>query len=159
MRSRGLLAVAIALLCAAGATALIVVAADGDDEQPSAVARADTWTALRPGILERTEVAAARIGRYVYVIGGFEKKANGTTAAVERYDIERDRWRRVRSMPVGLNHAAAAAYRKKLYVVGGYASQGQLRGEVSTLYRYDPARNRWSRLPSAPTKRGRSRSA
>ena len=38
-------------------------------------------------------MAAARIGRYVYVVGGFERASGQTTAAVERYDIRRDRWR------------------------------------------------------------------
>ena len=56
-------------------------------------------------------------------------------------------------MPVGLNHPAAAAYRGKVYVVGGYTGRGDLRGEVSSLFRYDPRRDRWSRLPDAPTKR------
>jgi hypothetical protein len=154
MRSRVLLAVVIALACVAAVTALIVVSADGDDEQQTTAARTDEWTPLRRATLERTEVAAARIGRYVYVAGGFERKSNTTTAAVERYDIDRNRWRRVRSMPVGLNHAAAAAYRGKLYVLGGYTSQGAVKGEVPSLYRYDPERNRWSRLPDAPTKRG-----
>ena len=64
-------------------------------------AASDRWTALRPALLSRTEVAAARVGRFVYVVGGFEQRSGGTTAAVERYDIGRDRWRRVRSMPVG----------------------------------------------------------
>ena len=43
------------------------------------------WLPLgRP--LERTEVAAARIGRSIYVVGGFEPGDAGTNA-VERYDI------------------------------------------------------------------------
>ena len=38
----------------------------------------------------------------------------------------RDRWRRVRSRPVGLNHPAAIAYRGALYVLGGYTAHGAL---------------------------------
>ena len=93
------------------------------------------------------------MGRFVYVVGGFERRSGRSTAAVERYDLRRDRWRRVRSMPVALNHPAAAAYRGDVYVVGGYTGRGDLRGEVSSLYRYDPGRDRWSRLPDAPTRR------
>ena len=113
----------------------------------------DRWTALRPAPLERTEVGAARIGRFVYVVGGFERQSRGTTAAVERYDIERDVWTRVRDMPVGLNHTTAAAYRGDLYVVGGYASATGLDEEVASLFRYDPGRNRWSRLRGSPSRR------
>ena len=87
------------------------------------------------------------------MVGGFVPPGR-TTAAVERYDIVRNRWTRGRSMPIGLNHAAAAAYAGRLYVVGGYAASGGLTGEVSTLLRYDPRTDRWTRLPAAPTRRG-----
>src|SRR5204862_4649530 len=95
-----------------------------------------------------------RVGRFVYVVGGFAQSDGRTTAAVERYDIRADRWRRVRSMPVGLNHAATTAYRGRVYVVGGYADAASLSGEVASLYRYDPRRDRWTRLPDAPTRSG-----
>jgi N-acetylneuraminic acid mutarotase len=86
----------------------------------------------------------------VYVVGGYERTARATTAAVARYDLDRDRWRRVRSMPIGLNHTQAAAYRGDLYVVGGFRESGASR----RLYRYRPRRDRWTRLPDAPTARG-----
>jgi N-acetylneuraminic acid mutarotase len=149
---RVLLAAAVALLAGIAVTVALTVSAGGNGDD-ARTARADAWIALRPATLERTEVAAARVRRFIYVVGGFEARKQGTTAAVERYDIERNRWRRVRSMPVGLNHPAAAAYRGDVYVLGGYTGRGSLAGEVASLYRYDPERNRWSRLPGAPTKR------
>jgi hypothetical protein len=138
---------------AAVAVALVALAVPGNGDEKARPALTRAWIGLRPALLARTEVAAARVGRFVYVVGGFEKRSGGTTAAVERYDIVRNRWRRVRSMPVGLNHPAAAAHRGDVYVLGGYTGRGDLRGEVSMLYRYRPETNRWSRLPSAPTKR------
>ena len=147
----------LAVLVAAGACAaviLVVASANGDGEGPPAAGSAtDRWTALRPALLERTEVGAARIGRFVYVVGGFERSSGGTTAAVERYDIAQDAWTRVRDMPVGLNHTVAVAYRGDLYVMGGYGSPTGLEDEVATLYRYNPERDRWSRLRSAPSTR------
>jgi hypothetical protein len=130
--------------------ALLTVAGCGGESEPAAVAG---WQSLRPAMLERTEVAAARVGRFIYVMGGFEP-SGATSAATERYDIERDRWRRVADMPVALNHAAAVAYRGRVYVLGGYSSPTGLNQEVATLYRYNPERDRWRRLPSAPTARG-----
>jgi N-acetylneuraminic acid mutarotase len=115
---------------------------------------AATWRSLAPATLARTEVAAARVGRFIYVMGGFEERSGATTAATERYDIERDHWTRVRDMPVALNHAAAASYRGRVYVLGGYRSRSGLDDESSALYRYDPRADRWRRLPSAPTARG-----
>ena len=129
--------------------AVLTAAGCGGESERAAAAG---WESLRPATLERTEVAAARVGRFIYVMGGFEP-SGATSAATERYDIERDRWRRVADMPVALNHAAAVAHRGRVYVLGGYSSRTGLDNEVATLYRYDPARDRWRRLPSAPTAR------
>jgi N-acetylneuraminic acid mutarotase len=128
---------------------LAATAAGCGNGEPAAAAG---WRTLQPATLERTEVAAARVGRFIYVMGGFEP-SGATSAATERYDIERDRWRRVADVPVALNHAAAVAYRGRVYVLGGYSSPTGLNQEVATLYRYDPNRDRWRRLPSAPTAR------
>ncbi len=106
------------------------------------------WRALEPSPLERTEVGAARIGKFIYVVGGYDGR-NQTTAAVARYDIDRDRWTRVRSMPIGLNHTQAVAYKRNLYVFGGNTGDGP----SNRLFRYRPKRDRWSRLANAPTAR------
>ena len=98
--------VVLVLLLGAGGAALVLADGRGGD---AAGARMDARCA--PRSCSRTEVAAARIGRFVYVVGGFEQRSGATTAAVERYDIARDRWRRVRPMPVALNHPAATAHR------------------------------------------------
>src|SRR5688500_16062374 len=97
--------------------ALLAAACGGGDgpAQP-----APQWRSLTAQ-LERTEVAAARVGRHIYVIGGFEQQSAATTVATERYDIGSDRWKRVADLPVALNHAAAATYRGDVYVVGGYS--------------------------------------
>jgi N-acetylneuraminic acid mutarotase len=112
-----------------------------------------SWSKGPSAGLERTEVAAARVGRHIYVTGGFLPQGNQTTAAVERYDTVRRRWTRVADMPVALNHAAAAVYRGRVYVVGGYRARAGLSDETAALYRYDPRRDRWRRLRSMPTAR------
>ena len=137
-----------ALVLAAGAIAVAVSGA-GDGGQ----ARVDRWVPLRSAGLARTEVAAARVGTSIYVVGGFVRAGNATSAAVERYDISGNRWARVRSMPLGLNHPAATAYKGDVYVVGGYTADNALAGETAAFLRYDPERNRWSRLPDMPTRR------
>jgi N-acetylneuraminic acid mutarotase len=123
--------------------------------RPSAVgSRTDRWTPLSHGLIARTEVGAARIGRYVYVVGGFEQRTGTSTRSVERYDIAHDHWSRAAAMPVGLNHAGAAAYHGRLYVFGGYArAQDDQVGASGALYRFDPSTKAWSKLRSAPTPR------
>ena len=127
--------------------------AGGCAGSPDKTARSDRWTPLASATLERTEVAAARIGRYVYVIGGFERRTGVTTRAVERYDLRNDSWKRVRSMPIGLNHTTAVAYRGRIYVHGGYRARRSLSSASNRFYRYDPRRNRWARLPDSPSPR------
>jgi hypothetical protein len=117
------------------------------------VTAALSWTALTPATLQRTEVAAARIGHQAYVVGGFVAPTR-TSAAVERYDLRRDRWTRVRGLPFGLNHAGAVAYRGRLYVVGGYRATTGIGQDSAALLRYEPRTNRWTRLRDMPTARG-----
>jgi N-acetylneuraminic acid mutarotase len=142
--ARGLLAGLLAVLGTAG-----VVAAAGLD---AGLSRTDRWRPLRPASLERTEVSAARIDRSIYVIGGFEAGSVDGSRSVERYDIGRNRWSRVRPMPLGVNHSTATAYRGRLYVHGGYAGRG-LSEPTAALLEYNPHRNRWRRLRSSPTPR------
>jgi N-acetylneuraminic acid mutarotase len=115
-------------------------------------AAALAWTPLPDAPLARSEVGAARIGGSIYVAGGFG--ADGpTTNAVERYDIRRRRWASVPPMPIGLNHPTAVAYRGKFYVSGGFASPNSLSEPTRVLLRYNPRRQSWRRLRSAPTPR------
>jgi N-acetylneuraminic acid mutarotase len=130
------------------AIAIVAALAARDGGGPGAAT--DRWRPLAPAGLERSEVAAARIGRRIYVVGGFEGGVR-TSDVVERYDIRRNRWRRVRPMPFGLNHATAVAHDGRLYVHGGYRSA--LSQPTNELLRYDPRRNRWRRLRPAPTPR------
>ena len=83
------------------------------------LAAALAWAPLPAATLERTEVASARIGNSIYVVGGFVP-GGASTSAVERYDIRRRRWSRMRAMPLALNHTTASAHRGRLYVQGGY---------------------------------------
>ena len=123
------------LRLAQSAALAVVVAGCGGGSEPASRSgsAAPEWRALAPASLARTEVAAARVGRYVYVMGGFERDSGATTAATERYDIERDRWTRVADMPVALNHAAATSYKRRVYVLGGYRARTGLSREVATL--------------------------
>jgi N-acetylneuraminic acid mutarotase len=142
MKGRALLAGALAAL---GLAAVLLLPRDGG-------ARSDRWSALTSSPLERTEVAAARVGRFIYVVGGFDR-TGATVAAVARYDIRRDGWRRVADMPIALNHPTAVAHEGRLYVHGGYASQTGLSQPTAALLRFDPERRRWRRLPSSRTPR------
>ncbi len=146
MPPRTLLAGTVAL-AGAGVTAVALAAGDADK------AASTSWQPLAPAGLERTEVTAARIGRHVYVAGGFEKTSGKTTPVVERYDIDADRWKRVRPLPLAVNHATSVAYRGRVYVHGGYTERRARQSAVRRLYEYTPRTGRWRRLPDSPTPR------
>jgi hypothetical protein len=139
------------------AVAAIVVAATRSggaaDDRGAGAAAADRWSPRTPSPLERTEVAAARIGRHVYVVGGFDRATGATTDAVARYDIRRDSWGLVEPLPIAVNHATAASARGKLYVHGGFTDERRLTGATAQLHVYDPARGSWKRLPDSATPR------
>jgi N-acetylneuraminic acid mutarotase len=136
-----------AVVAAASISGVLVLAIGSDGDQRE-------WRPLAPATLARTEVAAARIGRFIYVVGGFEERSGVTTGALERYDIERDRWKRLRPLPGGgVNHPAAVAYKGRFYVHGGYTARRDLSSATNALWRYDPGRNRWKRLPGSPSPR------
>jgi N-acetylneuraminic acid mutarotase len=149
---RGLLVPLVVVVAAVPLAAIVIARAAVDllPDQPAARS-GYSWSSVkqRPP-LRRTEVAGAVVGGDVYVIGGFVR-SQLTTAVVERFRA--GKWRRVRSLPVPLNHAAAVGYHGHAYVVGGYASRNGLTDPVKTLYRYDPKKNRWRRLPDMPTAR------
>ena len=147
---RGVLALCVA--AAAGSGAVALAASEDEASPPTGAARTGAWSGLRDAPSARTEVAAARIGRSIYVVGGF-KRGSGTVGTLERYDIRRNRWRRLRSLPIGVNHPAAVAYRGRLYVHGGYRARHSQNGVTARLWEYSPRRNRWRRLPPSPSPR------
>ena len=112
-----------------------------------------TWQPLHDARLERSEVGAARVGNAIYVVGGFLAPSGTTTAAVERYDIRADRWRRAAPMPVAVNHPAAVSYRGFVYVYGGYPDAISFDPVAGTLQRFNPRNGRWALLPPSPTPR------
>ena len=109
------MALATAAVCAAG---IGTVGTGGAVGQVTASASSG-WSALPSSPLSRTEVAAARIGGKVYVVGGFIPPG-APPSSVAVYEIKTGRWTIGPDMPILVNHAMVAAYKGKLYAYGGY---------------------------------------
>jgi N-acetylneuraminic acid mutarotase len=140
----------LAFACAVLATAAAGPSGAGDTHGALSAKR---WRTLAHSPLKRTEVAAAPIGRFIYVVGGFLQPGGETTDKVARYDIRRDRWRLVAPMPLAVNHAAATSSGGRLYVHGGFASTTGLESATARLFEYDPGADHWTELPSSTVPR------
>jgi N-acetylneuraminic acid mutarotase len=153
-RGKGTGRLAAALLTALlGAGAVFGIASTGGNGggPDAAAASANRWRPLERGPIAVQEVAAARVGRHIYVVGGF-LEGGVTTDQVSRYDIKRDRWRVLPPLPVAVNHPAAASAGGRLYVHGGFGGGGP---DIATprLFRYDPGSG-WAELASSNVPRG-----
>src|SRR5580765_6924452 len=65
--------------------------------------------------LPRTEVAAARHGGELVVVGGYVPWGD-TSAQADAYSPAQRRWRRLPDLPVAVNHAMAATWKGKAVV-------------------------------------------
>ena len=111
------------------------------------------WRTHAPLPEPRTEVAAARAGSEIVVVGGFvESGANSSRA--DAYAVAEDRWRRLPDLPVAVDHAAAAGAAGRVYVAGGY---GFDRRPLRTAFVL--ADGEWRRLARLPEPRAAAAAA
>src|SRR5215218_4488522 len=143
-----LAAVAAALLLA-GCTYVRDPAPSDAPLRPAGPAEAGgpAWRTLAPAPSQRTEVAAAAVGRRIWVLGGYAPDG-ATLATVEVYDTAANRWERGPDLPVAVNHAMAATLDGVLYIAGGNDGDGP----SPQVARLDG--DRWRTL--APLPQGRS---
>jgi N-acetylneuraminic acid mutarotase len=116
---------------------------------PPALAAGSTakWERGAPLPVARGEVAAARVGGEIFVVGGFAADGQNSPR-VDAYSPAGNSWRQVPDLPVSVDHTTAAGYRGKLYVAGGYAAD---RSRLTTLFSFSSGS--WTRLPPMPEER------
>ena len=115
----------------------------------SAAASAATprWQSGETLPLPRTEVAAARHGSELVVVGGYLPWGD-TSAQADAYSPATRRWRRLPDLPVAVNHAMGATWRGKAIVAGGYLARNAPSDRVFVL-----ESDRWRELARIPVGR------
>jgi len=130
------------LLASIGAVAVLATSAISG-------AQAREWQRAAPMPTPRGEVAATAVAGEMVVVGGFAGSTGQNSGRVDAYNPRTNRWRQLPGLPASVDHAMAAAYRGKLYVLGGY---GVARERRTAAYLLE--RGRWRRL--APMPEGRA---
>jgi len=115
---------------------------------PTASAAAPTWKRAAALPVPRTEVAAARHGSELAVVGGYLPWGDSTDQA-DAYSPATDRWRRLPTLPLAVNHSMAATWRGRIVVVGGYPGTRPPSDRVFVL-----EGENWRELPRMPAGRG-----
>jgi non-specific serine/threonine protein kinase len=114
---------------------------------PVASAATTQWERREALPVPRTEVAAARHGTELVVVGGYLPWGD-TTAQADAYSPAQRRWRRLPDLPVAVNHASAATWRGRAIVVGGYVGRGAPSDRAFVL-----ENDEWRELPRLPAPR------
>jgi N-acetylneuraminic acid mutarotase len=96
------------------------------------VGAAPTWQRHAQLPLPRTEVAAARAGNEIVVVGGYVPWGD-TSAQVDAFSPSANNWRRLPDLPQAVNHALAATWRGRIVVAGGYVARQQPSDRVFVL--------------------------
>jgi N-acetylneuraminic acid mutarotase len=112
----------------------------------------NSWTEKAQMPTPRASFAIAVYENKIYVIGGYIKLTSGSSSQLtnitEVYDPATDTWETRASMPVARDGVEANVIDGKIYVIGGYAENG----DPSNLNMvYDPVTNSWITKESMPT--------
>jgi hypothetical protein len=151
LSSRWRLALA-GLLAAAGAVAVALLATD--ENADGVRATGGRWVSLQSSPLTRTEVGAARVGRFIYVVGGFLPPDGAISNQVARYDIDTGSWGLAAPLPIAVHHPAVAASGGRVFVYGGYTESASFGASTDALQSYDPAGDSWTTLAGSGIARG-----
>jgi hypothetical protein len=116
----------------------------------------DRWEARRPPPSARNSAASASVAGLLYVFGGRTVR-DGNVPTTEVYDPKADRWQALSPMPKpirqpaprGQGGLAAAAFRGKIYVMGGEWF-GDTSGVYADVWEYDTRADTWRAVAAMP---------
>jgi hypothetical protein len=108
--------------------------------------RTGRWQIRRPVPYRVADMAAVRLGRDIYVIGG--SLGPGLTARVEIYHPRVDAWTAGVPLPAPLTSGQAVVSGGAIYVLGGANASG-----FSDVLQFEPASGRWTTVTTVPDRR------
>lgn len=134
------------------AVSLICLSGCGNIQDP-VLPQTSSWQEATSLAFIRQELSAVSLNGRILLPGGLGKPygSRSTLRDLSVYDPDSDVWSPGRPLPEARNNAGTTALLGKLYVVGGFNSQGSRR---SSLFVFDPALDEWDSGLDMPSRRG-----
>lgn len=122
------------------------------------------WIELAPKINKAHGLQLAAFGNYIYAFGGFAYEESTSPKwksidVVERYNIKKDLWEEIGSMPRNRSSNALAQIGNKVYLFGGWDATPKFENDIDGTFHneidvYDISLNTWTTLSTKlPVKR------
>jgi len=118
-----------------------------DSPAVSGLSLSGPWMTGPPLELARAGLSAVVSDRRIYAAGG--AGLVGPRDDFESYNPETGRWRARAPLPVGLERFAMTAADGRIWVAGGYSSEGG-NAPVGGVWSYDPEADIWQSEPEMP---------
>jgi N-acetylneuraminic acid mutarotase len=101
----------------------------------------------------RQEAGVAALGDAIYIVSGYGSD-QVPSVLVQVYDPGANKWKQAAPIPQAMHHHGVAAVDGKIYVVGGFTGVFAKRNPIASVWRYDPAADRWEQRAPLPAPRG-----
>lgn len=121
---------------------------------------ASSWVEGPELAFKRDEPRVAVIDGDVYLVGGTTEVVHSPgerllltpSDRLTRFDPRNGTYTELAPLTEALNHMGVVAYKGELYALGGYGERVDAH-TGKKFFRYDPATDRWSRMPDMPEPR------
>ena len=101
----------------------------------------EKWCTIAPMQHKRSCLSVVGLSGFIYAIGGCNG-AEGALISVEKYNIEKNRWEEVQSLPNAHVSSCATCLGKYIYIFGGrtLAYPPEI---IDSIDCYDPSGDKW----------------
>jgi N-acetylneuraminic acid mutarotase len=117
---------------------------------PTTLSAEEGWQDSKPIEVARSHLNATTFHDEIYVAGG--AGLLGPEGAFELYDPLSDYWMPLPSLPGGREQFGMAASANRIFVSGGFMSDGAFLGNIE-LWSYEPEMRQWNKEPDMPGSR------
>ncbi len=100
--------------------------------------------------LGRVEAGSVRLGDKLYIMGGYTNGYHAVTGRVDILDIKSNKWTRGASLPGAQTHFGFATDGRFIYAVAGQYGALFSRDGTNEAWKYDPAKDKWTRWINLP---------